>query len=209
MRFSACAAIAAVILESQAPAEQGRLRLHYVQKEIGVEAYEIARDAGVLTLKADFDFTDRGGHIHQSTTLSMKDDFTPVHFTAKGQSYRYVNVDSDVAIDSRGADVHADGKQQRVKLPDTFFTVDGYAPLSAQMLMLRYWKEHGRPPVLQTVPGLPVNDVTIELRAREVLRGAGKAVMLDRYVVDGVVWGRETIWLDGAGSLAAAITRAG
>jgi len=209
MRLSACAAIAAVILEAQAPAEQGRLRLHYVQKEIGVEAYEIARDAGVLTLKADFDFTDRGGHIHQSTTLGMKDDFTPVHFTAKGQSYRYVNVDSDVAIDSRGADVHADGKQQRVKLPDTFFTVDGYAPLSAQMLMLRYWKEHGRPPVLQTVPGLPVNDVTIELRAREVLRGAGKAVMLDRYVVDGVVWGRETIWLDGAGSLAAAITRAG
>ncbi len=33
--------------------------------------------------------------------------------------------------------------------------------------------------------------------------------MLDRYVVDGVVWGRETIWLDERGALAAAITRAG
>ena len=214
---------------AQAPVEHGRLRLHYVQKEIGVEEYEIGRDNGVFTLKSDFNFTDRGGRIHQSTTLETRDDFTPVHFTAKGQSYRYVNVDSDVSVDGRTAFVRADGKEQRVPLADTFFSVDGYAPLSAQMLMLRYWKQHGRPHTLQTVPGLSsvergagvpaervrgagalgLNDVTIELRAREAFHFGSKAVTFDRYVVDGVVWGRETIWLDEAGSLAAAITRAG
>ena len=32
---------------------------------------------------------------------------------------------------------------------------------------------------------------------------------LERYAIDGVVWGRETVWLDERGALAAAITRAG
>src|SRR5207342_2907146 len=31
----------------------------------------------------------------------------------------------------------------------------------------------------------------------------------ERYVIDGVVWGRETVWLDERDTLAAAITRAG
>src|SRR6185369_12991927 len=34
-------------------------------------------------------------------------------------------------------------------------------------------------------------------------------VRLDRYAIDGVVWGRETVWLDEHGGFAAAITRAG
>src|SRR5260221_10979874 len=77
------------------------------------------------------------------------------------------------------------------------------------MLMLRYWKQHGQPRGLATVPGLPFNDVLIESRGREAIRIADKVVTLDRFAVDGVVWGRETIWLDDKQQLAAAITRAG
>jgi imidazolonepropionase-like amidohydrolase len=105
--------------------------------------------------------------------------------------------------------VRADGAETRDALTGPFYTVDGYAPFAAQMLLLRYWKQHGQPRVLQTVPGLPTNDVIVEARGREAIRIGSKAVMLDRYVVDGVVWGRETLWLDEHGSLAAAITRAG
>jgi imidazolonepropionase-like amidohydrolase len=194
---------------AQSPVERGTLLLHYVQKEIGAERYTIARDRDTLTLAADFDFTDRGGRIQLASTLTARDDFTPIHFTAKGRSYRYVNVDSDVTIDGTTAIVRADGKAQRVPLPPAFYTVDGYAPLSAQMLMLRYWNRHGRPRTLQTVPGLPIDEVTIELRGREAMRTGSKLVTLDRYAIDGVVWGRETVWLDESGSLAAAITRAG
>src|SRR5258708_8696455 len=77
------------------------------------------------------------------------------------------------------------------------------------MLMVRYWKRHGQPHVLRTVPGLPVNDVVIEARGREAIRIGATVVRLERYAIDGVVWGRETVWLDDRGSLAAAITRAG
>ena len=98
-----------VLMTGDAPTERGTLRLHYVQKEIGFERYALAHDNGALTLTADVDFTDRGGRIQLASTLRMRDDFTPIHFTANGKSYRYVNVDSDVAVDGSTAIVKADG----------------------------------------------------------------------------------------------------
>jgi imidazolonepropionase-like amidohydrolase len=201
---------------SPAPIERGTLRLYYVQKPIGYERYEIAPDgpssstADALKLTADFDFTDRGGRVQLAATLRTKRDFTPLSFEAKGKSYRFVNVDSNVRVEGSDALVRADGAaESRVTLPAQFFTVDGYAPFSAQMLLLRYWKQHGQPRLLRTVPGQPANDVIVEARGREAIRMGGSVISLERFAIDGVVWGRETLWLDERGSLAAAITRAG
>ena len=77
-------------------------------------------------------------------------DFTPLSFEANGKSYRFVNVDSSVRVEGSdavvSATVRADGApESRVTLPAQFFTVDGYAPFAAQMLLLRYWKQHGQP----------------------------------------------------------------
>ena len=66
---------------ASAPIERGTLRLHYVQKPIGYERYEVAPDgdvsrrsagganADLLKLTADFDFTDRGGRVQLAATL--------------------------------------------------------------------------------------------------------------------------------------------
>lgn len=185
------------------------LRLHYVGKPIGYERYTITPDGSALTLSSDFAFTDRGGEVRLTAALRAKPDYTPITFTASGKSYRFVNVDADVRVDGSDALVRADGHETRVTIPSQFFTVDGYAPFAAQMLMLRYWKAHGQPRLLRTVPGLPTNDVFIEARGREAVRIGETVIRLERYVVDGVVWGRETIWLDERDALAAAITRAG
>ena len=125
--------------------ERRTLRLHYVQKPIGYERYELARDGDALTLTSDFDFTDRGGRVQLASTLHAKTDFTPVSFKATGKSYRFVNVDSDVRIENGNAIVKADGAESRVPLTGPFYTVDGYAPFAAQMMLLRYWKLHGEP----------------------------------------------------------------
>src|SRR5205807_9832530 len=123
--------------------------------------------------------------------------FTPTFFQAKGKSYRFVAVDSEVHVDGNDAVIRADGAPDRhATLPATFFTVDGYAPFSAQMLLVRYWKQHGRPHVLRTVPGQPPNDVIVELRGREAIRIGSRLVMLERLAIDGVVWGRETLCVD-------------
>ncbi|MCU1385510.1 MAG: amidohydrolase [Acidobacteria bacterium] len=214
VRIILAAALAASVITTTGaaapePVERGVLRLHYVQKPIGYERYEIVPDRDGLTLTSDFDFTDRGGRVQLAATLRMAADLTPRAFKATGKSYRFVNVDSDVRIEGRDAIVKADGAESRVTLTTPFYTVDGYAPFAAQMMLLRYWKQHGQPRVIRTVPGLPSNEVFIEPRGREAIRIGATVVRLERYAIDGVVWGRETVWLDEHGALAAAITRAG
>jgi imidazolonepropionase-like amidohydrolase len=204
------AAIAILSAQGGAPAdEHGTLVLHYVQKPIGAEHYTLSRSGGKVQLTADIDFTDRGGRVQLDSALTMAADLRPVSFRAKGKSYRFVNVDSDIRIDGSDAIVRADRAERRVTLPNTFFTVDGYAPFSVQMMLVRYWQQHGRPRVLQTVPGTPLNDVVIEQRGREAVRIGSRALSVDRFSIDGVVWGRETLWLDGSGAVVAAVTRAG
>ncbi|HWF86975.1 MAG TPA: amidohydrolase family protein, partial [Vicinamibacterales bacterium] len=117
--------------------------------------------------------------------------------------------DSEITIDGRDATVRAHGATAHVSLPQTFFTVDGYAPFAVQMLLVRYWQTHGQPRVLETVPGMPLNDVIIEHRGRETMPAGAQTLTLERYSIDGVVWGRETLWLDETGGIVAAITRAG
>ena len=205
----AAARLAAARLQTT-PIERGVLRLHYVQKPIGYERYEITRDGERgLSLTSDFDFTDRGGRVQLAASLRTTADYTPISFKATGKSYRFVNVDSEVRVEGSGVIVKADGAESRVTLPAPFYTVDGYAPFAAQMMLLRYWQQHGQPRVIRTVPGLPANDVFIEARGREAIRIGSTPVRLDRYAIDGVVWGREAVWLDERGGLAAAITRAG
>jgi imidazolonepropionase-like amidohydrolase len=211
VRIILAAALGAWVATLGAPdaAEHGVLRLHYVQKPIGYERYDLVHDGDTLTLTSDFDFTDRGGRVQLAATVRTKPDFTPLSFKASGKSYRFVNVDSEVRIEGTDAVVKADGAESRVPLPGAFYTIDGYAPFAAQMLLLRYWKAHGQPRVIQTIPGLPTNEVYIEARGREAIRIGSTVVSLERYAIDGVVWGREAVWLDDHGGLAAAITRAG
>src|SRR5436190_5649904 len=155
MRGGFALAVAALVSVGQipAPVERGTLRLHYIQKPIGFERYAVARDGDALALSADFDFTDRGGRVQLAATLRTRPDFTPISFRSKGKSYRFVNVDSEIQ-----------------NVPEGHFTIDGYAPFSAQMLLVRYWLRHGRPPVLETVPGQPAHEVIVEARGRESVR---------------------------------------
>src|SRR6185369_10453494 len=138
VRIILAAAIASglIVTGVQDPVERGILRLHYVQKPIGYERYEVARDGDVLTMTSDFDFTDRGGRVQLAATLRTKADFTPLSFKAQGKSYRFVNVDSDVRVEGTDAIVKADGAEARVPVPAPFYTVDGYAPFAAQMMLL-------------------------------------------------------------------------
>ncbi len=131
-----------------------------------------------------------------------------MHLRSIGKSYRFVNVDTDVAVTDGVAAVRRNGQSSRVRLSPPAFAVDGYAPFAVQMLLLRYWQSHGRPAVVHVVPGLPLNDVFIEARGRDTVPVGAHRVTLDRFTVDGVAWGRETLWLDEAGGFAGCVTRA-
>jgi imidazolonepropionase-like amidohydrolase len=76
-----------------------------------------------------------------------------------------------------------------------------------QMLMVRYWAAHGSPEKLAT---LPDGSVRVESRGQDTIGIAAKdgarIEKLDRYTIEGLIWGRETLWFDANRNLVAAIS---
>lgn len=184
--------------------EQGKFTLHKFEQAIGEETYEIRRDGDALSAKIDFKFTDRGQAVPLSTTFHCAQDLTPQSFEIKGRTARPVTIDEAVTIEDGKAHFRSRDKQSELALPTgAFFTIAGYAPTTMQMLMVRYWAAHGSPAQLTTLPN---GSVRIEARGQDAIQIGSKDETLDRYTVEGLIWGRETLWFDGQRNLVAAVT---
>ncbi|HJZ87518.1 MAG TPA: amidohydrolase family protein [Polyangia bacterium] len=185
------AALAVACAHAAAPPrriEAGRFILHKFLQPIGEERYEITSAGDTLTLRTQFEFSDRGTRVPLSATLRARSDLTPIALEIRGRTSRSSAINEIVGPSSA---------------PAPAFTIDGYAPIAVQMLLVRYWQQHGEPARLQTFPrGL----VTIERRGHDQIESAGRQVTLTRFAIDGLIWGREWLWLDDAGALVAAIT---
>jgi imidazolonepropionase-like amidohydrolase len=203
------AGLALVLGVSPRPApESGTILISMFERPLGREAYRIEPDAAGYRLVSDVDFTDRGTRVQLASSLRFAADFTPTHFEARGKSYRFVNVDAAFDAAGNAAVVRSFGGSSRVTLPDRFFTGRGYLPFALQALLVRYWERHGRPLRLPLFPGDSTNTVAVRYRGDDTVRIDGRAVPLRRYSVDGLVWGREALWLDDQQRFAAAVTRA-
>jgi len=203
----------AAVEQSRAPsqptaaADSGSLVIHLLERPVGTERYRLQRDEHDWVLASTLDFVDRGSRVQLDARLQTTADFTPKSFHAKGKTYRFVNVDVDVDVAGSTTRVRNFGDTSKVPTPGVFFTARGYAPLVGRAMLIRYWQGHSRPARITTVPGPAESTIAIEYRGTDSIRVAGNKVPLRRYSVDGVVWGRETVWLDGRGDLAALVTR--
>ncbi|OQP45399.1 hypothetical protein A4D02_33875 [Niastella koreensis] len=88
-------------------------------------------------------------------------------------------------------------------LPAVRFPIAGYSPGTTQMLLLQYWKKHHQPATVNT---LPSGTVQIKKDGTDTLVFNNKSVMLERYVISGLVWGNEFLWTDANGQLFCLIT---
>ncbi len=184
--------------------EQGTFTLHKFEQAIGKETYEIRRDGDSVEAKIDFKFTDRGSAVPLTTTFRAAQDLTPQSFDIKGRTARPITIDESIKIDGGKVHFRNRDKDTGSDAPSgPFFTIAGYAPTTMQMLMVRYWSTHGSPAQLTT---LPAGSVKIEPRGQDTVRVAGKEGKLDRYTVEGLVWGRETLWFDARQNLVASVT---
>jgi imidazolonepropionase-like amidohydrolase len=80
-----------------------------------------------------------------------------------------------------------------------------------QMLMVRYWATHGSTAQLATLPSgsvkvEPRGQDTIHITEKDGARDRTRDEKLDRYTIEGLIWGRETLWFDANRNLVAAIT---
>jgi imidazolonepropionase-like amidohydrolase len=129
---------------------------------------------------------------------------TPQSFEIKGRTARNVSIDESVSIDQGQVHLRTRDKKSDSAAPfGTFFTTAGYAPTTMQMLMLRYWTRHGSPAQLTT---LPSGSVKIESRGQDMIQVNNRHEKLERYTVQGLIWGRETLWFDLQRNLVAAVT---
>ncbi len=213
--------------------DAGTIRLHLLGREIGRESFTLRRVDEGWVLSDQFAYVDRGGEVALDSTLELADDLTPQRLRAEGRSYRFLRVDVDIEIrtgprrdaaeavagdvaetvaatvaNTTLATVRNLDTTDSIELSGPFFTVQGYAPLAARALLIGYWERHGRPQELLTVPGTPTSSVFIEERGRDDVTIGDTRVTLRRYSVRGVAWGREVVWLDQRGGLAAIFTRA-
>ena len=191
--------------ESQpAIVEQGKFTLHKFEQPIGEETYQIQRENDSLVARIDFKFTDRGSDVPLTTTFRAAQDLTPQSFEIKGRTARPVSIDESISIEQGQAHLRTRDKKSDLAAPaGAFFTIAGYAPTTMQMLMVRYWATHGSPAQL---PTLPSGSVKIEARGQDTIHLGNKDETLDRYTVEGLIWGRETLWFDAQRNLVAAVS---
>jgi imidazolonepropionase-like amidohydrolase len=192
-RLRACAAAAAVValglLVRAAPgdpSETGTFTLFKFEQAIGTERYQIKPEGDRYLLQSGFNFADRGTDVVLNTNFRFAPPLTPVRFTIKGDTARLSAIDQDVT-----------------DVPPGAFTLAGYAPVSMQMELLRYWASHGKP---ASIPLVPRGAAHVEPRGRDTITAGGRTWTLDRYSVAGVLWGRETLWADAADTLQALVS---
>ncbi len=183
--------------------EQGKFVLHKFEQPIGEETYQITADGDNLAAKIDFKFTDRGTEVPLSATFHAGPDLSPKSFVIKGKTSRHSSIDEDVEVFPNQIRIRDRDQWTEAKVPAQFFTIAGYAPATLQMLLLRYWATHNMPTDLAT---LPSGHVKITARGKDFISVNGKGEALQRYTVEGLIWGRETLWLNEHRDLVAAIT---
>lgn len=181
--------------------ESGKFRLHKFQQAIGEETYEISRDGKTMSIRSDFKFTDRGSAVPLTTSLKTDESLNALNFTIKGNTSRGSTIDDEIAINGTTATIREGKDTRTVATPKRFFTISGYAPATMQMMLMRYLARN-KATTTETLPG---GSVSIEDRGKDTVTVDGKPVELERYIVTGLIWGREWVWMDKQQNLAALV----
>jgi imidazolonepropionase-like amidohydrolase len=183
--------------------ESGVFTLYKFKQAIGAESYRVSRTGDRLVLADSFSFTDRGQRVPLTTTLESTAEGGPLAFAIKGQVSRQSSIDAGVTVGADSVTIRIDSVSHTIVRPASAFTISGYAPVALQQAMIRYWTSHGRPATLAT---LPSGQVAITLRGSDSLSMDGRSAVLQRFSIAGLIWGRETLWLDESGQLAALVS---
>ena len=192
--------------EAQQPvamSDSGTFTLYKFKQAIGQERYRVSRNGDRLVLADSFSFTDRGQSVPLSTTLETTPSGDPVAFQIKGRVSRQSSIDAAVTVRDDSVTIRIDSTSRTIPRPASAFTISGYAPVALQQAVVRYWQSHGRPTALTM---LPAGQVMIERRGSDTLSLNGSAVELERFSIAGLIWGRETVWFDRSGQLAALVS---
>jgi len=165
--------------------------LHKFAQNIGRETCWVQKNEKSIDFDIRFRFVDRGSPVPLQARLSVTSNYEPLSFWINGNTSRFSTIHDSVVVHPESAP----------KPP--FFTVSGYAPGTVQMALLQYWRRHGRPSIVHL---LPTGTVHIRLAGADTLTTATSPLLLERFVISGLIWGNELVWTDRQGNLICLIT---
>src|ERR1700677_816789 len=189
--------------------EQGRYTRYLLLHSIGTENYtvsELGPNRTVMTTTSTA--SDRGTERTTTTTLEMGALYAPTLLEQSGTGNG--DGESRTRVDGSSVSVREGSASRTLTKPAIAFM--GFESMSAsvQMMMMRYWKLHHQParlPMLRASDGaVPLE---IKLVGYESFSVKGRMIRLSRYTVANLMFGREVLWMNHSGRLAALMTFAG
>jgi len=182
--------------------------LHKFEQPIGEETFSESVESTSISsthifYSVEFKFTDRGSTVPLQVKFASDAALNPVSFQISGRNARTATIDEEVQVQSDKIRSRIDKNWTEAPRPDAFFPIAGYAPATMQMLLVQYWSKHGSPKSLKTFPN---GEVRIIPRGSDAITVDGKAQNLSRYTIEGLIWGRETLWFDSSLQLIAEVS---
>jgi imidazolonepropionase-like amidohydrolase len=198
-----------VVQRSKPLVEQGRYTTHLLLHAIGTEDYTVSQlgpnRTSMITTSTS---SDRGTKRTITSTLEMGAQSDPIILeqTSSGPS----DGGSLTQVNGTTASVREGNASRTISKPPVAFVGFGSMSASVQMMMMRYWKLHHEParlPILRAGDGaIPLE---IKLVGYESFSVKGRMIRLSRYTVANLMFGREILWMNDSGRLAALMTFAG
>ena len=202
-RFSFCAILALVLLEGSlshaqnAASSSPTFLLFKYQHPVGEEVDKCDHSAG-LHCTAHFELKFTGDSVPLDAEIETSPSFVPKTYVVKGRNSTRSDLNLQIKIAGKQAEILEDTKPRTATLPQHFFTMVQNAPLLTQELLFAYWNKQGRP---SSIKLLPAGEIRIQLRGQDQVQGE----RLRRYSIHGVTWGNETVWLNARQQIAAVI----
>lgn len=188
---------------SQTITDSGTYLLHKFEQNIGKEKYTVAKNPNSINYDVDFKYVDRGSPVSLTATMQLTNTLEPVYFRINGGTSRFSSVNDSVVINNKTALIKVNDSTFTSRLQPNSFTIAGYSPATAQMLLIQYWKKHNKP---STINMLPYGSVQIAKNGEDTFSFNNNSLVLERYVIKGLIWGNELLWTDRKGQLYCLIT---
>ena len=182
--------------------EEGAFLMYRRQSLIGEETFTITADRDSIVVRSLQGENERGRVTGVQAELRLGVDLSPALYfnrqIADGDTTNILEVSFD-----------ADGVTSLEKampavtspLPLAGFPLHSNIPAAMEMMLYHYYLDRG----LESLPTFPRGEVTMTHRGPDVVEIDGEPTTLHRYVVEGINWGRRTIWLNESNDLVALV----
>ena len=183
--------------------DSGSFLLHKFAQNIGKETYKVSKNDNQLVYDINFRFVDRGSPVPLEAQLITNNDQEPISLFIKGSTSRFSTINDSIRIKNNQVAIRIDDSMFTKSLPVNAYPIGGYSPGTAQMLLLQYWKKKHQP---ASIPLLPVGSATIKADGKDTVSFNQQKLVLERFIIGGLIWGNEIVWTNNKGQLICLIT---